>query len=351
MTPEREGRPWPLLLWAAPFGYVLARTLPMFPANERGFVAVGSLVAVAVGILSLPRGTWARATALAIHVLLLGVTGVVLALPSGAGTAGGDLVSGILLGLPAVAFAVAGRSGEPLARRLLLYGIGLTWEVALLATRASLAASGDAVTGPSFAVTFSEVNSQQATGVADLVSGVGFTALPLHVLVDPALTALTAVALLGLLLYLVRPRTGAGRPLPFAPPPVRTGGPSRELASTYGFSPAQREVFRLRSEAEPPLTTWPPGLVPVVAASLAATVFLAVAVLVPQAALLGAVTGIAAVAAGLVLVADRIGPLGGFVPRFRPGHGVPSASSRSSPTDRGPPTPSPPGPAPPPSAP
>jgi hypothetical protein len=296
-------RPLSLVLLAAPFLYLGGLVLSGFPSTDLAVALAPTVCLIAAALLAWPRESGWRVVGGGMFLALVGLTLAAFALP-GSGTLGGTLAAGLFVGVPAIALALAWRTGEPLGGRVVAYGFSLTWGVVLLAARDALVASSTAITGPSFSTAFYQVNANQVSGLAGLLDRSGYTSLPLHAAFDPAYTALVALSLLGLLLVLARPQTGMEVPLPVSPRLSREGAEGSELAEAYGFSAAQRAVFRERSAGIPALTMWPPGLPSVVCAAAAAGATLLLSILVPDYALVSSVGALGVVAVAVVVLAE-----------------------------------------------
>ncbi len=308
------------VLLVAPFAYVAAIVLPTFPATEAVVVAVA--FGLGVGVAALLEGQGYRYGNAALGTLLglaVAIT-VAMAFPW---PLGDDLATGALLAIPVIAASVAWRPGEPLALRLFAFGLAIAWGIALLATRQALLGSSTAVDGPAWVGAFLEVNGQQARGIANLVVGAAYPVPPMHTLVDPIFTVLVAGAVLGWVLAFARPQTGLGVPLPLAPPLGAAAASDREAPEVFALSAAQRAVFRARSTGVPPLTTWPPGLLSLLAGAAAVGGFLAASQLLPYRALFALGLGVA-VASGVLLALDAA--TGG-----RPTHPQPPTAPRDHP--------------------
>lgn len=297
-------RPWTLLLLLAPFLYVAALLLPAFPGDEVAVLAAFAVCGFAAALSASPYAPL-RAARTAVLIVLVVVVVATAADPRLSTGVGDELLSGLFLGVPIIAAVVAWRSEESLGVRLTAFGFALTWGVVLLATREHLVNGGSAINGPAFTSTFYQVNASQVTGLIGLLNGSGFTVLPIHDLFDGVYASLIGLSVLGILLDLVRPQTGLERALPIAVRPSREKAVSRDLRRPYGFSAAQRAVFRERSPSEPSPTTWPPGLLAVAYGAGAASVFLLIATVASGWALLVGSAVALAVAVLLILASDR----------------------------------------------
>ncbi len=302
-----ERRP-ALVLLALPFVYVAGALLTVFPLTAVA-VPLAFAVTLLAALLAGARDPAARAGGTWTFLGLLVLTGVGLFDPGLAGGASADVAAGVLLGLPAIAVSLAARPRWILGARLLLYGWAVVWGLLLLAAASALSAGPTAVTGSTFVSSFATTAGNQALGLLGLLDGSGYTLLPLHALTDPAYAALVGVSGLGLLLLIVPPQSGDGRPLPVATPSAAHRGPAPDPAALAGLSEAQRATFRERTEGTPPLTTWPPGLIAVLASATATATFAFAAYVRPYGALLGAVVGALVVAAFLMLVVEVPGVL------------------------------------------
>lgn len=300
-------RPVAVAFLAVPFVYVAAAVLSSLTT---GAVGVGTMLVATLVVAGLfASGVRLRAVGVWLAIALVGATVLALADPNDFGTTGGELAAGLFLGVPLIGVAWVGRGREPLGYRLVAYGLALTWGLALLAARGSAAGSTGSFSGSAFAAAFYTVTTDQVTGLGGLVTGEGYTSLPLHSLFDPVYAALAGVSLLGLLLLTVRPQTGVEVPLPITSRPSRDAPGVRDLKRMYAFSEAQRTAFRERSESEPPLTTWLPGLFSVAVGAGSTGAFLLAAYVVPLWALFVVSTAIVVAGVVLVLVADFPGSL------------------------------------------
>jgi hypothetical protein len=293
-------RPWALVPLLAPFAYVSALLLAGFPEGAVGVWVVFAACAAVAGLAVHPRPI-VQSLRLAAFGILVAVVLVAAAGAAAFGSAASDLAVGLLLGLLPVAAMLVARTDAATRDRVIVYGATLAWGLILLTARASL---GGSYTGPELLRAIDQVNNVQVTGLVGLLDGAGFTSLPIHALFDPWFAALAGVSMFGLVLDLVRPRSGAGDPLPVASRTARDGESERELHASIGFSPAQRAVFRARSVPEPSPATWPPGLAAVAWGAGAVAVFLALSAATSDFALLVLLAAALAVAVGLVVLAD-----------------------------------------------
>ena len=289
------------LLLVPPYLYLAASLLPRFAQSDLA-VAPGFLLTLLVAGLGAAHARVLRLASIGLGTTLVGAAALTLGGPGAIGASGADLVSGMLVGVPFVLVAVAGRAGEALPVRLLSFGGAASFGILLLASGATLAAGSTAVTGSSFLRAFGAVNADQLIGIAGLVGGAGSTYLPAHDLFDPIYAALFAPAVIGLLLTFLDPVTGGGEPLP-----VTWEAPAGPVVVSpgHGFTPAQVAALRAASRPLPPTTPGPPGLDALLVAAGATGVFVAVGFAVPFSALLATILVLAGASIALAVVARR----------------------------------------------
>jgi len=309
---------------------------------------------------------WALCAALAVVGTLrptyLGIVGGVifasLAIVAGVSSLSGgfglDLATGLLLGIPWILLGYVARPASSLGLRFLAFGVAVAWGLIALATPGQLGVPPSALTGSSFVSEFFAIGADQMSAFGGLATGAATPPIPLHEFFDPVYSALTGGGLLGLLLVTVRPQTGRLESLPIALRPRRGPSEGRTLAPTYGFSAVQEAVFFERSRPEPPLTTWPPGLLPVLGGAVGAGFFLVLAYFLPYWTVLAATVATVTLGAFLVLASEVPGVLRVLAPPGRrlSRRAAVSTPPRSAemllapPMPRGDEPPSPPGPAP-----
>lgn len=290
-----------------PLLYVTAVVLPPVADGESA-AAAAFVVGLAVAGLSLVRSERVRAAGVGLAAVL-GLTIVVAAIDRSVAVAVPlGLVAGTLLAVPWVAAAVAARSGEELGTRVVAFGVAVLFGLLALAALASLRATGGSARGPAFVARFYAMTVDQVHGIGLFVAP-GPLAPPVAGFFDATFAVLVGIAAFGLLLLLAPPQTGAGVPLPVTLPDRGLAPQATELAPEYGFSSAQREVFRARTVPEAPATQWPPGLLAIAVGTLAATVFVAGAYASPYGAVLALTLGLVVTTVVLVTGAERPAPL------------------------------------------
>jgi hypothetical protein len=290
-------------LFLLPFLYVAARVLSLFPVGDLGvFFAFGTCVAIAL-ILGL-GGSTGQLVAVALDILL--VVLVVAALVAATTFAGlaSQLTAGVLVGLPFLVAALSWRERSGLAHRTVALGVAITAATALLAARASVLGSSLPASPTDFVQAFFTTNLTQLQGLGTIANGLAEPNLPLRAVFDPTFAALCALAAGGVLLLVLRPRSGTEEKLPTATTLGRST-PAPRSEELVPFSEAQRRAFESRSPDEPPTGSWPPGLGSVVLAALASAGFIAVAFESPFYAPMVVAVGVAAVLLGIGLLTYR----------------------------------------------
>ncbi len=294
-------RPTGFVLLALPLLWAEGVALTAFPATAVPWVVTIAILWALVALGSTLRGSTFGQWGL----LLFGATVLIAAVGYFAsGPVGGELAAGVLLGVPWALIAFTARPGDSLGYRFVAYGAAVAWGLGLLATPSLVATGSAGAYGHGFTVGFFQVFADQSKVLGGLVAGAAQPNLPLHELFDPVYATLTAISLLGLLLTTVRPQTGRGVVLPLAVRAFRAADRATRLPLTYGFSPAQEAVYLERSAPQPPLTPWPPGLVPVLVGAAGAGAFLAAAELAPVWAVLSATVAVAVAVVVVVVVSE-----------------------------------------------
>jgi hypothetical protein len=294
-------------LFLLPFLYLAALVLPVFPASDLGvYFAFGTCVAIAL-ILGL-GGSTGQLVAVALDIVLVVLVVAALIGASALGGLASELTAGVLVGLPFLVSALAWRERSGVAHRTVALAVALTVGTALLAARQSVLSSGSGGTSTNFVQAFFTVNVTQAQGLVTIAAGVGGPDLPLRGAFDSGFAALSALAVGGVLLLILRPRSGLEEALPVAAT-IDGRVPRSRVDRLIPFSEAQRRVFESRSSNEPPTGTWPPGLGSVLAAAIVAVGFVAVAfatpLFTPLLLAIGVAGGLAAV--GLASARGRFG--------------------------------------------
>jgi hypothetical protein len=210
-----------------------------------------------------------------------------------------QITTGILIGLPFVLLALAEGERASIARRTVALAGALVVGIGLLATRAAIDTSATGHSPTSFVEGFFRTNLTQLEGLISIATGTAAPGLPLREALDPTYAALSALAVVGVVLLVLRPRSGLEALLPVVPSRRRVGSLTDRLTL---FSGAQRAVFESRSHDEPPTGAWAPGLGAVVIAAIGAFALILAAYLTPLFALLFLTLGVA----GILLVLGTI---------------------------------------------
>jgi hypothetical protein len=303
---DRPG--WAVLAYPAPL-YAAALVLVALhgagPGLFLGFAAVlGFGAVVGFGILRHP-----------VWILLgTGLVAIAILLPLALRTTsavGLGFASGAVVALPLLAIGVVWRESAPAAARVVgleaILALGLWW----------IAAVGDlsSESGPAglaFLRALWSVATGQADGLGALLRGGSPTSMPLATAFDPIYMGLGILAIGGLLLSWVVPRTALGEPLPWswarpAAEPPTSGAP--DDLDRLGLRPGQLEALATRTPPTPPRTEVTPGFRSLVAAALAALAFVGLAATsAPSAPLALAVGAAVAVGAVIYVLARRLTP-------------------------------------------
>jgi hypothetical protein len=290
-------------LFLPPFLYVAARILPLFPENDVGvYFAFGTCLAIAL-ILGLGSSA-GQLVAVVLDLVLVALVLLALVASATFGSFASQLTAGVLVGLPFLVSALAWRERTGLAHRTVALAAAITLGTALLAARATVLAVSASVSPTGFVEGFFTCNLTQIQGLLAIASGMPTPALPLRAVFDTTFVALCALAVGGVLLLALRPRTGAEESLPVATVLERTGRhrpPEREIP----FSAAQQRVFANRAADQPPTGAWPPGLGSVLVAALAGGAFIALAFVAPFYAPLVLAAVVGGVLLGVAAVSSR----------------------------------------------
>ncbi|MGP8075395.1 MAG: hypothetical protein ACLP8Y_01450 [Thermoplasmata archaeon] len=222
-----------------------------------------------------------------------------------------DLAAGVVIGSPFLWLEYAWRDAStPAARVVALQSTFVLGLLCLASGASGTSASG----GWPFFEAFGNVLLLQVQGLAALLGGVIPTGIPLEATLDVTYAALGGVALLGVMLSGISPRTALEEPLPWSwlPGPYsRVSAPTE--VEVVGLRPGQRDVLETRTRPLAPNSVLAPGLGSLLVTAALLVGFIALAVAAPSYALL--VLTLASVGAmfavGLVL-ARRLNPLGGL---------------------------------------
>ncbi len=299
-------RPWVVALLAPAPLYVALRYFVEFPGYS-AMVPAGFLVTVAFGLATgfglvrSPPIAWAGRLALLFEVAIA----ILPTFPAGA--IGLDFAAGVMLGLPFVGLEGVWRSEYSPGSRLGTLELTLFLGVLYLAAVPVVAAAGGPLTGLTFFRAVSQVIDAQGVGLLGAFSGSASNAsLPLATSLDPVFVALGGLALLGLVLVSLAPRTALGEPLPWA-------WGRRIRASTGGLRgvdpeelrPGQRDALASRTRAAPPEEMVPPGIESLMIAALAVVVLVVAAVFFPRYVLTFLAVGTIALLLGTIGVLAR----------------------------------------------
>ncbi|MGD0251031.1 MAG: hypothetical protein ABSB97_09150, partial [Thermoplasmata archaeon] len=270
-----------LLLIPAPL-YVAGRFLigfsPDSAAIPLGFaVALSFGLATSLGLLRSPWLVWAGEVALLLVVL------VAILPTSPAGMGGFDLAAGVMLGGPFVGLGGAWRSRYSPASRLATLEFTLFVGVWYLAAVPSVAAHGGPLSGLEFFDAISQVLVLQAQGlVATFTGGWSTAALPFAGSLDPAFVGLAAVALLGVMITTLAPRTALDEPLPWGWTALHRSEGDRGTAVPPGeLREGQNTVLATRSRPRTPESAVPPGAASLALAGFAIVLLMLGAIYLP----------------------------------------------------------------------
>lgn len=306
-------RPVGYVALSLPFVAVVVEAARSFP-NGWIPVAVAAALTYAIALASLDARDAVGLWNVVPFALILVAAELAFVDPRAFGPWGPEIAVGALLGVPLLLVAYVARETEPLGIRCFVYGVAVTWGLLLLAD-VPLAVGSASNASLAFLSGFFSLAAEQFRVFGGLIPGAATPTLPLNALFNPTYAALTAVSLAGFLLVTTRPQTGGARPLPVAVRVYRDLGVGDELSPVYGFSAAQREVFRARTPGDSPFLTWPPGLEPIFYGAATAAALLAAAFFAPKWAVLGVTVGVALACVVLVRWTDR--PRGLPVPKLR----------------------------------
>jgi len=292
-------------LFLLPFLYVAALVLPLFPRGDVGvYFAFGTCLAIAL-ILGL-GGSTGQLVAVVLDLLLVVLVVLALVAANSFGDLASQLTAGVLVGLPFLVSALAWRERVGLAHRTVALALAIVVATALLAAREVVVSATLPAAPTDFVQAFFTTNLTQLQGLIAIASGSPEPNLPLRAVADPTFAALCALAVGGVLLLALRPRTGTDEKLPVAATLIAAGARS-DVHRVIPFSEAQRRAFESRSSDEPPTGAWPPGLESVLAATLAGSALIVLAFLTPLYTPLILVLGVAAILAGVGLASSRAG--------------------------------------------
>ncbi|MGA8711313.1 MAG: hypothetical protein WB786_08850 [Thermoplasmata archaeon] len=298
------------LLYPAPL-YAGLLVLAHFAGGGLG-LAVGFLLTVGfgtvtgLGLIRFPVWVWLGRLVLVLLVLL--------ALTFELGPGGGgwlDLAAGVVIGSPFLWLEYAWRDAStPAARVVALQSTFVLGLICLASGASGTSGSG----GWPFFEAFGNVLLLQIQGLAALLGGVIPSGIPLEATLDVTYAALGGVALLGVMLSGISPRTALEEPLPWSWLP---GPHSRARAPTaveiVGLRPGQRDVLESRTLPLSPSSVLAPGLGSLLVTAALIVGFVALAVAAPSYALLVLVlASVGALVAVALVLARRLTPLGGL---------------------------------------
>jgi len=274
-----------------------------------GFLATfGFGTATGLGILRRPTWVWVGR--------LLFVLATLVPFSNGIPTSGAplDFACGITLGAPFLWLEYAWHDTATPGTRVVALQSALLVGVLELATLGVTPNSPGGSAGGQFLQALGQVIAGQLEGVASVLVGTNPSSMPLESTLDVVYVALGALALAGVLLSWLSPRTALDEPLPWSwvryrASPLPTLPPSEETM----LRPGQRDALATRTLAHPPDAMLAPGFGPLIVAALIVVGFVVLAVTEPGIALLVLVLGTlgAGVAVARVL-SRRLTPLGGL---------------------------------------
>jgi hypothetical protein len=297
-------RPIGYVALGAPFAAAAVELVPDFPGGQVA-VAAAAAVALAIGVLTFLQPETFGLPNVTVLAALLAIASVATLDPGLIGPYGPAVFVGALIGAPWILVGYVARSDAPVGGQFVVYALAVIWGLFLLANAPSAAGTGVSAIASAYVAHFFSLLGAQFQVFGGLLTGAASPPLPLNQFFDPTYSAFVALSIGGLLLVTVRPQTGSRSPLPVAVRAYRGIDSDRELTGTYGFTPAQRQVFRDRTSAEAPLATWPPGLEPVFYGAAAAGAFLLAAYFVPTWTVPAAVAAAGIAAAWLVRTTER----------------------------------------------
>lgn len=247
-------------------------------ASVAGFVVIPLLLAV--GIIPL----WGPLLEL---LGFLGLTGAVIlaVMASPGGGAGVDFAAGVLLGSPILLGTWAWTPRRTAPGRLIGLGLALLEGIILLAALRLLQANGQVENSYGLFYNYTLANLLQVCGIAGYLNAVpngcpqSLTFLPLRDLVDPVFVLLAGLALLGVLVPALSPRTGEG-----APGHAESADEFDQSGLAGGSLPLAPEMARGLARRTPPRPApglAPPGTGALVVATLIVLGFVVVAVNTP----------------------------------------------------------------------
>jgi hypothetical protein len=302
-----------LLVYPAPL-YAAVLIAYQFTGSGVG-VTVGFLAALVfgtatgLGLLRLPLAVWVGRLAFVLFVLFV--------LSNDLGPSGGiglDLAAGVIIGAPFLWLEYAWRDSTTPTARVVALQSTFVLGILVLATGTAASAAGSGAGGWSFFESLWNVLSGQLQGIATLFSGGTPNGIPLESTLDVNYVALGAVALLGVILSWISPRTALEEPLPWSWARSRPATPAEtSLAEELGLRPGQRDALATRSRPISPDAMFAPGFGALIVTCLLLAGFITLAVAAPSYALLVLVLGTvgALVAVGVVL-GRRLTPIGGL---------------------------------------
>lgn len=231
-----------------------------------------------------------------------------------AGSVAIEFAAGVALGSPFLWLEYTWRESASPGARVLALESALLIGVLAVATFGVAPGPNGGAAGWQFLQALGQVVSGQVQGVASVLTGTMPSSMPLESAFDAGFVALGALALAGVLLSWVSPRTALDDPLPWSWVRNRPSLPIGFSASEeLGLRPGQRDAIATRTLPHPPEAMLAPGFGPLVLASLLVVGYLVLAVAAPTYALLaGVLSTVGAVTAVALVLARRLTPIGGL---------------------------------------
>lgn len=299
------------LLYPAPL-YAALLVLVHFSADGFG-VPLGFLITLAFGsatALGLIRHRVLLGLGRLLFVLAVLIPAVGVPEPGGVGL---DLAAGVILGAPFLWIEYAWRVGFPPATRVIALQSALLVGILCLATLGESSSAIDP-TGGGFLQALLQVVAAQIEGIAAVLAGMTPNAMPLETTFDAVYVGLGGIALAGLVLSWVSPRTSLGERLPWSWVQSQASpAPVVPTSEELGLRPGQRDALATRTRPTPPEATFPPGFGALSAAGLLVLALVGLAVGEPTYTLLALVLGAAGAIGTVALVLSRrLVPLGGL---------------------------------------
>ena len=217
-----------------------------------------------------------------------------------------DLACGITLGAPFLWLEYAWHDRSSPATKVIALEAALFFGVLGLATLSVVPSSPGGSAGRQFLNALAHVIAGQLQGLAAVLSGGTATSMPLESTLDVVFVCLGGLALAGVVLSWISPRTALEESLPWSWVGTRASPkPSVPISEELGLRPGQRAALATRTLPTPPSAAWPPGLGSVVVASLLVVGFVSLTVVAPTVALLSLVIGAAVALVAVALVLSR----------------------------------------------